>query len=266
MDWHQATRNILDSLDLAAEAKALGLDIVGEPNGAGWAACRVLGQEDRNPSAGFNVKTGKYKAFTGNGESCNFFEFAALAGKFADWREARSHYAQQAGVKLPRGPRPKGLADSIKLDGWHEALGYSWARHKPPIQPWAVQAAGGQLAGWPLPSKHFTCMALPAYGPQLTGGDPCGWTIYNITGRPLDIRGKDGRTMPRKTFSIKGSVGGWMNAWALDRLDQAEVVWKVEGPTDMLALQSEIPEELREKHLVIANSQGTVEHLKPELV
>lgn len=272
-NWTDTQRRILDALDLVAEYKALGLDVVGrEPNASGWVTARAMGQDDRNPSAGINVgrehpQRGRYKEFTGDGCNLSFFEFAAVkAGRFADWKEARKHYADRLGIKLPRGPQPQTLDESLVLRDYNEALVASWCRHKPPIEPWAVKRAGGRLAGWPAKFEAFTCLARPAFGPQLTNDGPCGWTIWNITGRDLVLRGKDGRGSARKMFSVKGSQGGLMSAWALDRLDGAEVVWKVEGPSDMLALMSAIPPELQEKHVVLTNSQGTLENLKPDLV
>ena len=43
---------------------------------------------------------------------------------------------------------------------------------------------------------------------------------------------------------------------------EQRIVWKVEGPSDMLALWSIIPPERRERHLVVANSGGAQESPK----
>ncbi len=110
-DWHEITRLILDKLDIRAEYEALGVDVTGRnPSGSGWIQCRAMGREDRNPSAAINVgdgqARGRYKDFSG-GMSCGLFDFAENFGNFADWKEARKHYAEKAGVSLPKGRQPK---------------------------------------------------------------------------------------------------------------------------------------------------------------
>ena len=53
---------------------------------------------------------------------------------------------------------------------------------------------------------------------------------------------------------------------ALDRLMAAgadpaqQLIWKVEGPSDLLALWSIIPPEKREYHLVVTNSGGALQN------
>ena len=117
-EWQEADRKILDWLNLPTEYALLGLDITGQQsNGSGWLACRAYGQEDRTPSAGINVgsehpQRGRYKEFTGEGRNLSFFEFAAMTGKFADWRAARKHYAREAGVKTPK-ERGKSPGDNL---------------------------------------------------------------------------------------------------------------------------------------------------------
>jgi hypothetical protein len=88
--------------------------------------------------------------------------------------------------------------------------------------------------------------------------------ILRLDGEPLPPiqEGAD----PKKILTCPGSHGGLMNAGALDRLERAQVVWKVEGVTDMLALQSAIPAEFRDTHIVITNSGGCQENPKDEWV
>jgi len=56
----------------------------------------------------------------------------------------------------------------------------------------------------------------------------------------------------------KTSIGtkGIMNHHAITHWQQSQVIYKVEGVSDMLALQELIPEEHRGRHLVVTNSDG----------
>jgi hypothetical protein len=265
IDWQEATRRILDAIDIRAEYAALGVDITGsEPNASGWLECRASGKEDRTPSAGINIGNehplrGRYKEFTGDGRNLSLFEFAAAVGKFPDWQAARKSYAKQVGVKLPSGSQ-ESPGDNLAIRPWIESLAKSWCLQKPPITPGAVQAAGGVLAGWPAKSQQFTVVALPIFGPHGANDDAQGWVIWNKTGRPLPLfQGKGNPTKPTKMLTIGGSKSGWMGRQGLDHIADAEIVWKVEGPGDMMAIMAAIPDELRDKHVVISNSGGTME-------
>src|SRR5262249_3911185 len=89
---------------------------------------------------------------------------------------------------------------------------------------------------------------------------PSAWVILSQDGNPLPpLREGEGR---KKILTTPGSHGGLMNAFALERISTAEVIWKVEGVTDMLALQSSIPHELRDLHIVLTNSGGCSESPK----
>jgi len=272
MDWQAATRLILERLDLKAEYAALGVAIAADkPTPAGWLSCRVFRADqngDRNPSAGVNVagehpKLGRYKEFTGEGRNVSFFEFAAtVAGKFATWQEARQHYAGKTGVKLPGGSTPKTANDSLVLRGYNARQVNAWCQLRPPIAEPVARAAGMVTAGWPASDQRFTVVAMPIYGAHLTDDDPTGWMIWNKTGRPLPLFRKKGeKPTPKKMLMAGGSTSGWMNRDGLERLDQAEIVWKTEGPGDCLALASVIPAELCPTHVVISNSGGSREKL-----
>mgnify|MGYP006280748155 CR=1 FL=1 len=272
MDWQQASHTILQQLDLKAEYAALGVELAGnKPSAAGWVPCRVFGGngDDRNPSAGINVAgegpaLGRYKEFTGEGRNLSFFEFAAaVAGRFADWKEARRHYAKQAGVKLPKGGPPETAAEKFTWRPGREHQIRVWCRTKPPIADWAAVASGMRVAGWPAATQQFTVVCLPVYGPDLTDADPTGFVFWNKTGRDLLLhQGKDRE--PKRQKMLMHGTAGWVGRHGLDRLADAEIVWKVEGPGDLLALLSAIPPDLREKHVVITNSNGSMQGLGEE--
>lgn len=270
--WQQKTRQILDALDLRAEYISLGFDVCGTtPSGTGWIPCRCYGREDNTPSAsicvaGKHPRKGRYKEFTGEARNLSFFEAAAITGRWEDWKAARVYYAHQTGVRLPRGPHPKSPEDGLEFRDWNEALVRSWCHKKPPIAHWAVRVCGGRIAGWPKPKKAnrpclYTVIALPIFGEQGVNDAPQGWVVWNQTGRYLTLPQGAGQPPRRveKGISIGGSKAGWMGAYGLSRLEAADVVWVCEGPTDMLALMSAIPPELLQTHVVITNSNGTME-------
>lgn len=265
-DWQEVSRRILDALDIRAEYITLGVDVTGrEPNTKGWLACRAYGREDRNPSAEINVGNGpgrgRYRDFS-SGFACGFFDFAAKAGGHSDWKAARKHYAEKVGVELPKGGKaPADTSDRFAWREWVDGLVAAWCMKKPGTTVEAVRMAGGRLGSWPVPSKHFHVIAVPIYGKNLDEDEPVGWVAWNRTGQPLMIPQGEGRPgKPAKTITPKHAPATWVGTHGVQHLDTAEVVWKVEGITDLLALMSMIPPALRNSHVVLTNPNGCNEN------
>ncbi len=273
-DWEAYSRQILDGLDIRAEYIALGVNVstAGHASTSGWLPAHAYGREDRTPSASINVGDGpgrgRYKDFGGGGESLGLFDFAGQHGPYADWKEARRHYAKVAGVKLPKGCKPaKAPDESIAWRGMKPALVELWAQKKEGITAAAAHLAGVRLGMWPEPSSKYPIVAFPAYGPNLLDADPCAWVIMARNGRPLPLfKGKNIPPEPRKILTAGGGKAGWIGRHALEHLEEAEVIWKVEGVTTLLALQGIIPEDKRDKHLVLTNSGGAMELPRPEMI
>ena len=102
-----ADAEIKRRVDVRAECERWGIEFFGTPDVRGFLTCRAIDRTDRNPSAGVNVGDGPgrgtYNDFGGVGRSLGFFELAAERDpRFADWRDARDHYARETG--LPPGP------------------------------------------------------------------------------------------------------------------------------------------------------------------
>jgi len=266
-DWQAYKATILDGLDLRAEFEALGIDLAGDPGEDGWAPCRAIDREDNSPSAAVNFRTGHYVDKGGVGLSLSFWDLAVATKRFARWQDARDHFAAKAGVTIDGRP-PRDPAEHLEFLPWSDSLVTLWARHKPGVTAEAVQAAGGRLARY---RDQYTVVALPIYGPGLLDAEPVGWVLYNTTGRELPIfHGRDKATGEIKTSWKKmkttgGSEAGLLGRHALARLSQpvadpaTQIVWKVEGPSDLLALWSIIPPEKRENHLVVTNAGGATE-------
>jgi hypothetical protein len=194
--------------------------------------------------------------------------------KFTRWQDARDHYATKAGVTVgTSGDKPHDPAEHLAFLPWNDGLVALWCRHKPGIAAEAVQAAGGRLARY---RDQYTVIALPVFGPGYTVADPIGWVLYNTTGKELPIfhgrdkkTGKSAKPTWAKMKTTGGSEGGLIGQHAMDQLtakgsDPAkQIAWKVEGPSDLLALWSVIPPEKRDNHLVVTNSDGCAGTPKP---
>jgi hypothetical protein len=116
--WDQFESDILAKLGVVAEYQERGVRFVGSPLDNGWYRCHATGRPDRNPSANVYVGPGKFRGWYkdfGGGVSLSLFRFAAKFWAFADWREARRHFAEQAGVPFPRGDyRPRKPPSSVR--------------------------------------------------------------------------------------------------------------------------------------------------------
>lgn len=241
--WQEATQQILAKLDIAAEYRALGLDVTGhKPNARGWLEARSYGIEDRTPSAGINVAEGpmlgRYKDF--RAETSGLFNFAAKVGRFADWRAARNHYAHQTGVALPSG-EDEFVADRFVLSALTVGLANNYRNAKPGVSFQAIFDCGGQQARWPKAlsaEKTNHLIAFPMYGASLLDQEPVGWHCVSQNPK-YPIRQYQGQGNPDKLLD-KMTAGeyGLMNVDGLRRLEEAEVVNIVEGISDLLAGQA----------------------------
>lgn len=125
-------------------------------------------------------------------------------------------------------------AEHLAFQPWNDGLALTWCvLRKPGITPASMIAAGCKLARY---RDQYTVFALPVYGPKLSAAPPVGWTLYNVTGGllPKFIKGK-----PVEWVKVKltyGSQPGVMGS--VDRLSAATTIWKLEGPSDMLACNS----------------------------
>jgi hypothetical protein len=271
-NWKTIKGRIIDRLDLATEFEALGVKMVG-PKAKGWNACYAIDREESNPSAGVNIVNGLYKDFGGEGLILGFFDLAERLGngRFAGWRQAVEYYGNKVGVEVPaasRMNRKRSPSDPLRFEPWDASRVEPWCRRRGGIDPEVIVQAGGRLATstWPKSptGDPIEVIALPGFATGQACSEPSAWVILRLDGEPLPPL-KEGID-PKKILTCPGSHGGLMNAAGLARLEHAEVVWKVEGVTDMLALQSAIPLELRDTHIVITNSGGCQENPKPEWV
>lgn len=268
-------QEIIDRLDVRAEYVALGLRFVGGPDQRGWIKCHAWGREDKNASAAVNVKTGRYKDHGGEGLSESLHGMKALirGTQFID--ELRAD-AERVGIGPPpskNGSHKQGkpAADPmsrLKFLHWNEAIVAWWCRKKPPITPEAVRLCGGRLA---IYMGRWHVLALPVWDARkLTqrregakgeeGAAICGWSLYATSGKDLPVFGEGGKL--EKWVKVKTTAGSRRGIIGpLAELQKAKTAWKVEGPSDCLAMLSVRPAGSNET--CWTNSQGANEHPEP---
>lgn len=273
--WREAEAKALGTLNLRAEYAALGVRLCdGEPSRSGWLSCHAVGREDSTPSAAIHVATGRYRDLGGDGLSLSLWEFAARfgGGRWPTWKESRAYYLEKAGVKLPRGRPSVDPAERLDFREWNEGtetLCRLWCLRKRGVTVDAVKAAGGR---WAVYRDQYSVVALPIYGAALADADPVGWTLYNSTGGTLPVYRK-GIPEPaqKKIKQTYGSKPGLIGLHALLHASAsgdptAQTIWSVEGPSDLLALWSAIPQDLRPSHLVLTNGNGAAERPTPGML
>lgn len=264
-------RDILAALDIAAEYVDLGVDFTArEPSASGWLACWAKNRPHGNsPSAGVNVRTGVYKDHGAGGECLGLFDFAAKYGNFADWREARKHFAKKAGLarRLPKKDqeeRPEDAFDWLKT--WQPALVMGLLKKYPQFTDEALRLCGGRLARFPRtgPDPNYV-VAFGCHGPELLDDTPRGFSCLPATSRPISVFAGEGNP-PKLLTKMNKGPSGLVGHHGLARLRDADLIFKVEGLSDMVALQAFIPEEHRDRHVVITNSSGASEITLPSEV
>lgn len=269
LKWQDAKQAIVDALDVREAYSSLGIRFASKSSvsPSGWIQCHAYGREDKNPSAGVYVGDGplrgRYKDFGGGGESLSLWDFAAKV-KGCDWKDAVREYARQTGVKLPTAEdvSPRDQFDFFDLTFGITSL---YAKKKPPITEQAIREAGGIGARWPRKAHvdvQQRLIVFPAYGEGGLNLDAIGYGFVEARGQMVRLfRGKGVEPELHKTLT-KGKPG-LMNRWALRHLKDADVVWLVEGITDMLTMQALIPEDQKTRQVALTTGACTY-HIQPD--
>ena len=124
-----------------------------------------------------------------------------------------------------------------------------WLDSKRPITLEAVNAAGCKTVQWPKnapPGRGHRCLAVPF---RDAAGHVSAVQLYRLDGSPFPAF----KTVAeRKIHTLRGSRNGWLVPGGQERLKSASVVWRVEGPSDALALHSLLPDD----HVVVTSACG----------
>lgn len=135
---------------------------------------------------------------------------------------------------------PEALSDqgewSTAGDSFLDTLLPRWCESKPPIRPEAVKALGAKFCRWPKRSASaFRCFALAGRSIHGDKAELAAILLYNFDAQTFPAFGSLNK---RKTHLVKGSKESWIWAGNVEDLQSAEVIVKVEGPTDLLAILS----------------------------
>lgn len=149
-------------------------------------------------------------------------------------------------------------AAHLAFEPLNELLVANWCARKSPITLAALTTCHARQARY---RNQHTVIALPVWGSQLTAADPVGWALYNISGGTLPKWEKNKETGrweivgQLKVKLTQGSQPGLIGP--VERIAAAAEIWKVEGPSDLLAWWSlaEIPAD----HIAITNANGAGE-------
>ncbi len=157
-----------------------------------------------------------------------------------DFKTALSKIGDHLGLKqrpkkstalINTGKREIDPAGCLKFITWNKQLANLWCLKKKPITEAALLKLGAKQAIYSYHFENFKVIAIPTTQPG--SEHPVGWTLYNITGGTLP------RKVGKKTDQVKVKLTYGSKSGIIGRIDpDSTVVWKTEGPTDLLALLS----------------------------
>ena len=170
-----------------------------------------------------------------------------------DFTEAVQKVADFVGIK--RESTRNGSAKAAKrkqLDfiDWNDGFANLFLMHNEGVKVDAIRLAGGRMA------KHFNrpVMSFPTFGEN---GKTVGHVIMSTIHKTLKQWDKDGNvTNEVRHRQVKGSKSGLVGKHAVKNIHEDCVCIKCEGLSDSLAVQSAIPEPLRDHYLVVTNASG----------
>ena len=255
--WKALREETLQNLDIRAKYEEFGVKFTGKVSSKNWAECYAFGRDDKSASAGVNLTTGLYKDFTG--ETHSIFDFMGQFGMAESWQDAQEKLAKSVGLakKIPKKAKAKRVEDSLGFTNKVNVASIVPLARQYGINPQAILMTGVRLARYPANSSEpqIVC-AFPIYDAvAMLEEQVQSYVAQDPTGRPIGVyQGPDLPPKPEKRIVI--GTTGILNKWALEHWEKAERIYKVEGLSDMLVLQNFIPEEFREKHLVITNACG----------
>lgn len=167
----------------------------------------------------------------------------------------------------------------------HPTFVAMFLKSKRPVTLAALESSGARKATY---RGRHAVFALPIHGLELNAAPAVGWALYEATGGTLPVfrnRKIVDQVKTKLTYgSQEGLLGpdvprlaqlqaayGSIDRSTLANFDDARpeafpagrpTIWKTEGPSDAMSLWSAIPESDRDKHIVVANSNGAGQRLR----
>lgn len=255
--WKAVREETLQNLDIRSKFEEFGVKFTGKVSSTNWAECYAFGRSDKNPSAAVNLTTGVYKDFAG--DRLSIFDFMVQHNLAPDWQEAQVVLAKSVGLakKIPKKAKAKRTADLLGFTQKFSLVAVVPLARSYDINPRVIEMTGARIARYPESSNEpqMVC-AFPIFDPvSMLETPPESYILQSGSGQPIMVyQGPDVPARPEKRIVIGHT--GILNKHALEKWEQAERIYKVEGLSDMLVLQNFIPEELRDRHLVITNACG----------
>jgi hypothetical protein len=188
--------------------------------------------------------------------------FAALQWLLGvDFQTAAEKLAQHLGVKPLKGKGKKDADPEKDLEwrDWAPGLVPHFLQNRPGITEEAVVAAGARMANY----KGASVIAFPVIGQDLDVEKPVGWTLMNVMGGMLPKYSPKGDVIGQVKVKIAyGSKPGLIGLAGIERIlagGMVDVAYKVEGVSDLLALQSRLGDS---RHVAVTNAAGAGEKPK----
>jgi len=135
----------------------------------------------------------------------------------------------------PEKPKKALALDKLEFLPWDDIRAKVWCIGRPPIEPTGMQDVGTKFGKHKYGKDSWEVYALPIYGPELDPNNPIGWAMLP-TGKSLPAKGGEGKIQWVKSKLLSGSGKGVIGQ--VERLANANIVWKVEGLKDLLSIAS----------------------------
>lgn len=185
---------------------------------------------------------------------CDFLTALKMVADFL--KVAPSHLAGSpatAPSSRPAALPPQAIDWAAKWQRWQIESGQQqdllsqWCQSRPPIVPESLLVSGVMFGNWPMAQRDQAVLGFHGYGADES--QPNSLLLYRADGFPF---GAIGKLRERKTHLVGGSKAGWVHVGGIERTRSAEVVWRVEGLPDGLALLPRLPA----NHAVVSPSCG----------
>lgn len=181
--------------------------------------------------------------------------FPEAVEKIADYLGVKSNRKKSA--KSDPAAHP---AKDLEFMPWSSPMAKYFVVAKPGVTEESLLAQGCQMARY---KRSHTVIVWPIIGNTLDVEKPVGYVIMDYKARPLPKYDRSGNIVGQTDKKITyGSKPGLVGVHGIERLKTdglVDAVWKAEGITDAAALWSAIPENLRDRHVVITNANGASE-------
>ena len=185
-----------------------------------------------------------------NGDGLSVLQW--LTGR--DFGQVLKQTAEYLGIQPSKnGTQKSDPAAHLVFRDWNECLISLWLMNKPPITLDAVRSFGARLATY---RSQWQVVAIPIWGELLDQADPVGWIIYPLNGRTIPKYTKEKQVEWVRVKMTFGSESGLVGP--VGEIATAETLWKLEGPTDALAVQGILPA----GQVAVTNSSGAKERPK----